>query len=71
MRELLLIDRDPWGVELYRYSEGGLTLAASSTLADSAALASDVLPLTFRLVRGDERPQIEVTHNESGKQWEV
>ena len=71
VRELLLIDRDPWVVELYRYSEGGLTLAGSSTLADSAALASEVLPLAFRLISGDERPRIEVTHVESGKQWQV
>ena len=71
VRELLLIDRDPWVVELYRYADGVLALVGSSTLADSAALASEVLPLAFRLISGDERPRIEVTHVESGKQWQV
>lgn len=71
VRELLLIDRDPWVVELYRYADGGLALSGSSTLDDSVALASEALPLTFRLVPGDERPQIEVTHSEDGKQWQV
>ena len=71
VRELLLIDRDPWVIELHRLAEGGLALAGTSTLADSAALVSEVLPLTFRLVPGDERPRIEVTHVESGKQWQV
>lgn len=71
VRELLLIDRDPWAVELHRNADGVLALAGSSTLADSAALASEALPLTFRLVPGEERPRIEVMHNDSGKQWQV
>jgi hypothetical protein len=34
-------------------------------------LRSAVFPLTFRLVAGDPRPQIEVRHAETGNSWMV
>jgi Uma2 family endonuclease len=69
-RELLLIDRDPWVLELYRLAEGRLTLVGKSTPDDPMILASLVLPLTFRLVRNGGRPEIEVS-NPGGQTWRI
>jgi Uma2 family endonuclease len=71
VRELLVIDRDPWALELYRLDHVGrdLVLAGRSTLKDSAQLDSQVLPLAFRLLAGTARPQIEVAHSDGRQTW--
>ena len=69
VRELLIVDRDPWALELYQLQGSGLKLAGASTLADAALLSSQVLRLSLRLVPGNVRPQIEVTHSQSNKSW--
>jgi Uma2 family endonuclease len=68
-RELLVVDRDPWILELYRLDEGVLRLVGKSTLDRPDLLISDVLPLSFRLVEGDPRPRIEVTHSDGVQRW--
>ncbi len=69
--ELLLVDRSPWSLELFRYRNGTLATAGNCTLEQDTVLTSDVLPLTFRLVAADPRPQIEVTRTDGRKQWLV
>ena len=71
VRELLLIDRDPWSLELYRLSSGRLTLVGRSDLGTSGAIASEVIPTSFRLVPGAKRPAIEVTHRDGVQHWLV
>jgi Uma2 family endonuclease len=71
VRELLLIDRDPWSLELYRLQEGRLTEAGRATLAQPADLASGLLPLRFRLLPGAPRPLIEVVHGDGVQRWLV
>ena len=52
-RELLLVDRYPWALELYRLSEAGtLDLVDRSTSEQPAILTSMTLPLTLRLESG-------------------
>jgi Uma2 family endonuclease len=70
-RELLVIDRDPWSLELFRLSGGELRSIGTATLENGLVLASETLPLTFRLVRGDDRPSILVTHTPDGRTWNV
>lgn len=70
-RELLLIDRDPWGLELYREGRERMELAGRSTLADPAEVRSEVLPLSFRVVAADPRPRIEVARHDGGGRWSV
>ena len=53
--ELILLDREPWAIEFYRLANGRLTLAASARVGD-AAIASEVVPATFGLVAGGNRP---------------
>jgi Uma2 family endonuclease len=69
--ELLVIERQPWRLELYRHSEGELRLTGQSDLESAAVLASGVVPLTFQLVSGDPRPQIQVTHAPADRTWLV
>ena len=71
VRELLLVDRDPWTLGLYRYTEGKLQETGRSTPNAPSVLASDVVPLSFRLVPGEKRPQIEVTRPDTGQSWMV
>jgi Uma2 family endonuclease len=68
-RELLLIERDPWRLELYRLDAGVLTPVGVAVVGTPDALASVVLPLSFRLVAGAERPRVEVVDRDSGRAW--
>lgn len=70
-RELLIVDRDPWALELYRLEDGKLVQAGRSTTDDSSMLDSRVLPVTWRLVSGETRPQIEITYTDGRRQWTV
>lgn len=70
-RELLLIDREPWALELYRLINGELIEVGRSTVDDPALLSSEVLPLQFRLITGDDRPQIEIKHTADDRVWIV
>ena len=74
MSELLIVDRYPWALELYRLGESGmLDLVGRSTLDQPDPLVSQVLPMSFRLQadEGDERPTILVTHLEDARVWFV
>jgi Uma2 family endonuclease len=69
--ELLIVDRESWALELHRRQGEQLEKIGRATLPGGETLASAVLPLRFRLVAGGTRPQIEVTHTESGRSWLV
>ena len=68
-REVLIVDRDPWALELYQLRNGKLELAGRSELANPAILASGVMPLAFQLRPGPDRPIIDVTHAATGQSW--
>lgn len=70
-RELLVIDREPWSLVLYRLSENGLVPAGRSDLDSPEVIRSEVVPLAFRLVAGAEdgdHPAIEVEYPEADGQ---
>jgi Uma2 family endonuclease len=71
VRELLIIDRTPWALELYRLEAEELQSVGRSTVEAPLQLQSTVLPLNFRLVPGDARPVIEVTHNDGRQTWRI
>ena len=70
-RELLLIDREPWALELYRLTGEEMKLVGRSDLGNAAAVTSEVVPLSWRLVPGEERPRIEIKHADGQQQWTV
>jgi Uma2 family endonuclease len=70
VREMLLVDRNPWQLELYRLDGPKLKLAGTSNLADQQTIASQILPLTYRLLsRPSGRPQIEIVKPASNERW--
>jgi Uma2 family endonuclease len=70
VKELLLIERQPWSLELYRGRENRLHPVAHGA-AGGQVLASQSVPLGFQLVAGEARPEIQVTHPEAGRAWMV
>lgn len=68
-RELLIVNRDPWSVEMYQLQGGALVLVGTSDAVTAAVLASGALPLTFQLRPGTPRPTILVTHTATGQAW--
>ncbi len=69
VRELLIIDRYPWSLELYRHNGKELALAAQSSLEKSELVASTVLPLNFQLLPAEPRPQIRITEANGRREW--
>jgi Uma2 family endonuclease len=68
VRELLIVDRDPWRLELMRLSGGKLIPAGASMLDAPLPLMSETTLLDFRLTQGEERPEIAVAHRD-GRAW--
>jgi hypothetical protein len=71
VRELLLIDRDPWALELYQIQEGQLKLAVRNTLEQPTLISLNVLPLDWRLLPGTKRPVIEISHRGTPDRWQI
>ena len=69
VKELLLVDRKPWAIELYRRQNSEWALVGKSSLAEPAVLRSEVLPVKFRLVPGAARPQVEVRRYDADGMW--
>jgi Uma2 family endonuclease len=67
--ELLVIDREPWSLELYRQADGKLAKVGQSTLAAPEVLSAQTVGLTFQLLPGEPRPQIKAIHEASGREW--
>jgi hypothetical protein len=56
-------------LELYWLKNPELALVGKSTAEQSTALTRAVLPLSMRLVAGEPRPEIEVTHADGAQRW--
>lgn len=69
VRELLIVERDPWAIEQYALQNGKLVLVGTATAANGAVLTSGVLPLTLQLVPGAARPAIRIAHTATGQTW--
>jgi len=69
VRELLLVDRKPWRLELYRAEGSGMKRVGRVIPGSSEVLTSEVLPLAFRLVAGEARPMIEITQAADARTW--
>jgi len=67
--ELLIVDRDPWTLELYRHQDGQLVKVGQSTLESPEILSSEVVGLSFQLQSGETRPQIRAIQLTTGKEW--
>ena len=70
-RELLVVDRDPWQLQLYRHDGSVLALVASVLVDQESWIESQTLGLRMRLRSGADRPWIEVCHTASGSSWRI
>jgi Uma2 family endonuclease len=68
VREVLLVDRAPWRLELYRREAGRL---GQSEPGSGNVLAGVAVALTFELMAGEPRPRIRVVHAASDREWLV
>jgi Uma2 family endonuclease len=66
VRELLLVDRKPWRLELYRSDGESLKPVGTCPYAKPKALASAVIPFSFTMVAGQARPKVIVIHRADG-----
>lgn len=71
VRELLVVDRDPWGLELYRLGGETMGLVGRASIESGRRLESHVLPLSFGLIPGDDRPVIEAIHADGEQHWSI
>jgi Uma2 family endonuclease len=69
VRELLLVDRDPWRLELYRLDGAELKPAGVAEPGSDARLLSGVTGLELRLLPGESRPRIELRRVSDGASW--
>ncbi|MEK6261694.1 MAG: Uma2 family endonuclease [Planctomycetota bacterium] len=68
-RELIIVDRAPWAIELYRLSGSQLSLVGRTDIDSSTVLETESVPLRWRLVAGPERPLLEATVPDGSKSW--
>jgi Uma2 family endonuclease len=71
VRELLIINRDPWSIDLYQLQAGKLVLVGKSDLYQPNELKSAAFPLSFRIAAGITRPLVLVRHTDGTRQWHV
>lgn len=70
-RELLIVDRDPWALELFRRADGELQSAGTATTESGEILASEMRPLSFRLIGSEGGSTIQVVHTTEGTIWDI
>ncbi len=72
VKELLLLDRAPWRLELYRLDGGALLpVGLSGPTTSGPAIECSVLPVSFRLVPAEPRPRFEVLQTADGRAWTI
>jgi Uma2 family endonuclease len=69
VRELLLVDRNPWGMELHRLTDGHLVSVGGIGVGSPASLVTMTVPLSLRLIGGAARPRIEITQPGTSQRW--
>lgn len=71
VRELLIVDRNPWQLELYRLEESRFVPAGASEPTQGNVLTSHALNLTFKLLpaTAPRRPQVEIVRPSTGDRW--
>lgn len=67
--EVLIVDRDPWQMELYRRSDDEMRLVGRIKPGDQRMLLSKVVPFAFQLVRSRPRPKVKITQTQTGQGW--
>ena len=67
--EVLVLDRAPWKLELYRNLDGEMKLVGIVKPNDAKKLRSATVPFDFYLIRSRPRPKVKIVHTETGQEW--
>jgi len=70
-QELLIVDRDPWKLTLYRLHEARLQPVAESSAATPGPIRSDVVPLEWELRETPGERIIRLVHAEKEQAWTI
>ncbi|MBA3313459.1 MAG: Uma2 family endonuclease [Planctomycetota bacterium] len=70
-RDVLLVRRDPWQLELFRLSGNSLTSVGVSAAESQQQLHTESVPFTWRIVADMNRPRIEMACTEDERRWVV
>jgi Uma2 family endonuclease len=70
-RELIIVDRDPWQIELHRLSGSELRLVETSSLKDPRSLTIEGIGVEIRLQPASGRPALYLQHLASGRNWTI
>ena len=68
-REVVIVDRDPWQMELYQLHRGKLKLTGTIKPGDGQKLKSGHVPFEYELLRSRPRPKVKIVHTETGQEW--
>lgn len=68
-QELLIINRTPRSLELYRLCDGEMRLAGNCTPEGHETITTQVVPLDWRLSVGTDRPVIEAARLDGSQRW--
>jgi hypothetical protein len=71
VREVLIVDRKPWKLELYRNDGKKLALVGTCTPAKSKTLDCMVIPFRFSLAAGKPRPKVIVVCRTDGRSTRI
>lgn len=71
VREALLVERNPWRLQLHRHDGSKLQLVGQCDATSAPPVVSDVLPFSFGLIDTDdhERPLILLKHLTDDRTW--
>lgn len=70
-QEVLVIDRDPWQLELYRLTRQGLQVVSTAKVDNESTVRCETVPIDLLLLGDDNRPRIRATQRDSGRVWTV
>jgi Uma2 family endonuclease len=68
-REVVVVDRDPFQIELYRLRRGRLVSVGIIKPGDGRKLASQVVPFEYQLIRSRPRPKVKIICAATGREW--
>lgn len=71
VRELIVIEREPWAVVLLRLTGSELVEIGRSTIDDPKLLVSQVVPLNWRLQSEGGKPALQVSHQDGTQNWTI
>jgi Uma2 family endonuclease len=70
-RELLVVHREPWRLEIYRLDAGMMQSTGTHVAGDVAPLRSETVDCTFALIAATPRPTLRVEHSILRKHWDL